>query len=102
MANFKIQYSPESLEEIEQAISYYKSISLKLGGLFKRNVLNEIKLLKLHPTYNSFRYDEVRFAVIKKFPYAFHYTTDNINRVVKIQALLSFSQNPDTNWKLRI
>jgi plasmid stabilization system protein ParE len=101
MANFTIQYAPEALEEIQHAVSYYNSVSPKLGNRFKRNLLLELKSLKKNPTYNSFRYGEVRFAVVKKFPYAAHYTTDHINKLVKIQAILSFSQDPDTNWRTR-
>jgi plasmid stabilization system protein ParE len=101
MASFIIQFAPEALEEIQHAVSYYNSVASKLGNRFKRNLLLEIKSLKQHPTYNSFRYDEVRFAVVKKFPYAAHYTIDHLNKIVKIQAVLSFKQNPDTNWRIR-
>jgi plasmid stabilization system protein ParE len=101
MASFLIQYAPEALEEIQHVINYYNSVSAKLGNRFKRNLLQEIKSLKYNPTYNSFRYDEVRFAVVKKFPYAAHYTIDHVNKIVKIQAVLSFSQDPDINWRIR-
>jgi hypothetical protein len=101
MESFIIQYAPEALEEIQHAISYYNSVSPKLGGRFKKNLLLEIKSLKQNPTYNSFRYDEVRFAVVKRFPYAAHYTIDHKEKVVKTQAVLSFSQDPDTNWRIR-
>jgi plasmid stabilization system protein ParE len=101
MARFVIQFAPEALEEIQHAFGYYNTISPKLGNRFKRNLLLEIKSLKHHPTYNSFRYDEVRFAVVKKFPYAAHYTIDHLNKIVKIKAVLSFSQDPDINWRIR-
>ncbi len=101
MRSFIIQYAPEALEEIQHVINYYNSVSPKLGNRFKNNLLLEIKLLKQNPKYNSFRYDEVRFAVVKRFPYAAHYTVDYVKKVVKIQAVLSFSQDPDVNWKIR-
>ncbi len=101
MASFVIQYAPEALDEIQHAVSYYNSVSPKLGNRFKKNLLLELNSLKQNPTYNSFRYDEVRFAVVKKFPYAAHYTVNHVNKVVKIQAILSFSQDPDTNWRIR-
>jgi hypothetical protein len=101
MASFIIQFAPEALEEIQHAVSYYNSVAPKLGNRFKRNLLLEIKSLKQLPTYNSFRYDEVRFAVVKKFPFAAHYTIEHLNKIVKIQAVLSFKQNPDTNWRIR-
>jgi plasmid stabilization system protein ParE len=101
MVNFSLEFSPEALEEIRHIIRYYNDVSPKLGNVFKRNLLASLKSVKGHPTYNSFRYDEVRFACVKKFPYAAHYTIDETKKVVKIQAVLSFSQNPDTNWRIR-
>lgn len=101
MPRFSVKYAPEALEEIQDAIDYYKKISDRLGSRFRQNLLIAIKAAKLNPTYNSIRYGDVRFAVVKKFPYAVHYTIDHDNHIVKIQAVLSFSQNPDTNWMSR-
>jgi|SRR5665213_1154369 len=101
MPRFTVKYVPEALEEIKQAVDYYNKLSDGLGNRFKQNILEAIKTTKLNPTYNSFRYDDVRFAVVKKFPYAVHYTIDQDNHTVKIQAVLAFSQNPDTNWRIR-
>lgn len=100
-ARLTVKYAPEVLQEIQHAVDYYNSLSDGLGKRFKQNLLNAIKAAKLNPTYNSFRYDDVRFAMVKKFPYAVHYTIDHRNHIVKIQAVLAFSQNPDTNWRLR-
>ncbi len=101
MPRFTVKYAPEALQEIQHAIDYYNKLSDGLGNRFKQNLLTAIKAAKLNPNYNSFRYDNVRFAVVKKFPYAAHYTIDKDNHIVKIQAVLAFSQNPDTNWRIR-
>ena len=101
MPRFTVKYAPEVLQEIQYAVDYYNGLSYGLGKRFKQNLLASIKAAKLNPTYNSFRYDEVRFAVVKKFPYAVHYSIDDKNHILKIQAVLAFSQNPDTNWRLR-
>ena len=101
MPRFTVKYAPEVLQKIQHAVDYYNELSYGLGKRFKQNLLAAIKAAKLNPTYNSFRYDDVRFAGVKKFPYAVHYTIDHINHIIKIQAVLAFSQNPDTNWRLR-
>ncbi len=101
MPGFTVKYAPEALQEIQQAVDYYNKVSVGLGRRFKQNLLDTIKATKKNPAYNSFRFDEVRFAVVKKFPYAVHYTIDQDNRVVKIETVLAFSQNPDTNWRIR-
>ncbi len=101
MRRYKVAYSSESLEEIERIIKWYNDASPGLGQRFKKNLLTEIAALKQNPFTRSFRYDEVRFAVVKKFPYAAHYTVDENTRLIKIYAVLGFSQDSNTNWKMR-
>lgn len=101
MPHFKIAYSPESLEEIKSIVEWYNDVSPELGQRFKKNFLTEIASIKLAPFSRSYRYDEVRFAVIKKFPYAAHYTVDEGDNLIKIQAVLGFAQDSGTNWKMR-
>lgn len=101
MPRFKIAYSPESLQEIKQIVEWYNDVSPGLGDRFKKNLLREIAAIKLAPFSRSFRYDEVRLAVVKKFPYAAHYTINEENNLIKIQAVLGFAQDNITNWKMR-
>ena len=100
-STYKLKFAPEVFNEIKQSVDYYNNLSYGLGNRFKQNFLDAIKKLKTNPAYSSIRYDEVRFAVIKKFPYAVHYTFDEKLKIIKIQAVLSFKQNPDNNWKIR-
>lgn len=101
MPHFKIVFSPESLAEMEQISFYYKQISKELSEKFKASLLKEITAIRQNPFTRSIRYENVRFAVVKKFPYAIHYTVDEKNRLIKIQAVLSFSQNDERNWRKR-
>ena len=101
MPRFKIAYSPESLEEIKRIVNWYNDIHPDLGDRFKKNLLAEIAAIKQNPLARSFRYDDVRFAVVKKFPYAAHYTVDETNKLIKIQAVFGFSQDSDANWRMR-
>ena len=96
---FEIYHSitPKSPDEIKQAVYYYNELSYGLGKRFKENFIDAVKKLKTNPAYASIRYDAVRFAVIKKFPYSVYYTIDEKKKIVKIQAVLAFKQNPDTN-----
>ena len=67
----------------------------------RKTCLLNLLLFKQNPFTRSFRYDNVRFAVVKKFPYAAHYTIDEENHIIKIQGVLGFSQDSEANWKLR-
>jgi len=62
------------MQEIKNIIDYYNSLSARLSKRFKQHFLAAIKALKNNPNYNTYRYDEVRFATIDKFPYAAQYT----------------------------
>lgn len=101
MPRFKLAFSPESLLEIERIISFYNDASEGLGERFKKHLLKELASIKKSPFTRSVRYDNVRFAVIKKFPYAAHYTIEEKHSIVKIQAVLGFSQDSEKNWKIR-
>jgi plasmid stabilization system protein ParE len=101
MPHFKVAYAPESLQEIKNIIEWYNEVSPGLGERFKKNLLSEIAAIKQAPFTRSFRYDEVRFAVVKKFPYAAHYTVNEQDKIIKIQAVLGFAQDSDANWKMR-
>ena len=100
-SKYKILYAPDVFDELKRIVDYYNNVSYGLGYRFKQGFLDAVEKLKNNPTYSSKRYDEVRFAVIKKFPYAAHYTVDEKNKTVKIQAVLGFKQNPDTNRRIR-
>ena len=101
MHGYKVAFSPESLEEIKRIVDWYNTVSKGLGNRFKKNLLTEIAAIKRNPFTRSVRYDEVRFAVVKKFPYAAHYTIDETHLLIKILALLGFAQDSGTNWKMR-
>ncbi len=101
MPLYKLLFSPESLKEIEAIVFYYDQKSNGLSKRFKSNLLAALNAIKANPQSRSFRYNNVRFAVVTKFPYAAHYTVDEQARIIKIQAVLGFKQDDKTNWKLR-
>lgn len=101
MAGYKVLYAPEALNEIKEVVDYYNSESKGLGARFKTSLLVEIKAVKARPLSRSFRYDDVRFAVVQKFPYAAHYTVDQQSKFIKIQAVLAFARDNEANWRKR-
>jgi toxin ParE1/3/4 len=102
MRRFKVVYAPEAVQEIINIVEFYNSKQKGLGDRFKRNLLAEIALIKQNPFTRSFRYDDVRFAVIRHFPFAAHYTVDESSALIKIQAVLGFAQDSEANWKVRL
>jgi len=101
MPRYKAVYSPESIQEIKNIVEWYSDISPELGRRFKNALLTEIAAIKKAPFARSLRYDDVRFAVVKNFPYAAHYSIDSNTALIKIQAVLGFVQDSEANWQMR-
>ena len=70
MTKYCIFYTPESIEQINHIIHWYEVINKELGKRFKSNLIIAINTIRKNPFTPSFRYDEVRYAVVNKFPYA--------------------------------
>lgn len=94
MSKYNISYTPESIQQIRHIIYWYESINKELGKRFKTNLKIAIDNLHKNPFTASFRYDEVRYAVVNKFPYAAHYTVNTNNQII-IHAVFAFQENPE-------
>lgn len=91
-------FTPAATAHIIQIAVWYNEQSKGLGTRFKTNMKNELAEIKKNPYTRSFRYDTVRFAVVKKFPYAAHYTVDEDNNAIVIHAVFGFKEDPE-KWK---
>jgi hypothetical protein len=101
MKRYALKITPEALREIQQAIDYYNSCSKGLGRRFNLDLQEQFTLIKKNPFARSVRFDDVRFAMLDRFPYAAHFTIDEPARTVRVQAVLSHYQDPETHWKKR-
>jgi ParE toxin of type II toxin-antitoxin system, parDE len=95
MQKYKVQYSIESVAQIKRITNWYKEINVELGNRFASNLRQAINTLKENPFNSSFRYDDVRYAVVYKFPYAAHYTINKGEYIVIIHAVFAFQENPE-------
>lgn len=97
MKKYKVFISPRAISDIQNAINYYNSKQDKLGNKFYNDLKKQIASLVNLPFSRAIRYDDVRFAVINKFPYAIHYSIEDGS--VHVHAVISMYLNPETNWK---
>lgn len=67
-AAYKIVYTKAAIGHIKNVADWYNKQQKGLGTRFKTALKNEIKAIQKEPFSRSFRYNEVRFAVVKKFP----------------------------------
>jgi len=89
---------PLAKEDIRDAARWYNKQSPGLGKRFTQEVRKSVRYIKQNPTDCSVRYDEVRTAVLKVFPFMIHYTIDESNQTVIISAVLHTSRDPEV-WK---
>ncbi len=86
MRTFKLSFTPAVTAHIIQISAWYNDQRKGLGTRFKDNLKAELAKIKKNPFTSSFRYDTVRFAVVKKIP------TPYIILLMKITMQLSFMQ----------
>ena len=81
--------------EVDEIIEYYESISNGLGTKFNNEFEDYVETLKTFPFFEE-KYNIVRILPLKKFPYTIHFTVDEFEKIVSIQAVTSNHQDPNT------
>lgn len=94
MKNFVVIFSPIALDDSEQAATYYETIQPGLGKRFLNQLQLTLNAIKRNPFFASTRYDDIRCARIKKFPYLVHYHINKKEAIVSILAVYSTHQEP--------
>ena len=87
----RLKLSAIALAESNDAISYYRNISQKLGTAFRTELTRSLDLLRQRPDIGSNRFAhlfpglDVRAWSIDRFPYQVLYTADHRTlRVIRI------------------
>ena len=91
---------PLAKEDIREAARWYKKQSPGLGKRFTAEVRESVRFIRQNPTACNIRYDQVRTAVLKVFPFMIHYTINEANKTVVISAVLHTSRDPK-EWEKR-
>jgi hypothetical protein len=94
MRKYKIVFSIHAIDDVEKACEYYNQEQRNLGKRFVKQVATTINSIRLNPYYSGVRYDDVRCAIIKKFPFLIHYTIEEKNKQITIAAVYSTHQEP--------
>jgi hypothetical protein len=92
---FKVLIVKRADLEIEEAVLYYENIRKGLGEKFLLDYKDHLKTLYKFPFFEE-KYNIVRTLPLKKFPYTIHFTVDENEKIVSIQAVTSDHQDPNT------
>jgi len=80
--------------EVDEIAEYYESLSNGLGTKFFNEYQDYVETLKTFPFFEE-KYNIVRILPLKKFPYTIHFTVDEKEKVVSVQAVTSNYQDPN-------
>jgi len=95
MRSYKLSFTPAATAHVKEISLWYNKQLKGLGNRFKDILKTELAAVKKNPFTRSISYDDVRYAVVKKFPYAAHYTIDEEAGIIVIHAVFGFKEDPD-------
>jgi hypothetical protein len=69
MDSFEVAFSPMALDDINATVNYYEGLKQGLGDRFSKQLQATLNAIKRNAYFAAVRYDDIRAARIKKFPY---------------------------------
>lgn len=74
MNAFQLVLAVDAINDIDQAVEYYNTLSDGLGLEFANTIDRYFIKIQQVPTASAIRYDHVRVKPVDTFPFAIHYT----------------------------
>jgi len=94
MKNLTVLFTPQALTDIEEAVDYYNLQVYGLGNKFLSDFESAYKAIIRNPLFASVKYDDVRCAALKKFPFSVHYTINKKDKKLIILAVFNTWKKP--------
>ena len=95
---WKVEFSPESFAEVQEALNFYMEKGFQTGEAFIQDVNNGVESLEINPYY-QIRYKNIRCLPLSKFPFMIHFELDEDKKRVKILGCIHTSLNPTKSWR---
>jgi hypothetical protein len=92
--NYRLLFSPKALADIEEGRIWYNLQQKGLGNRLIAEVKNVITSIKRNPYFASVKFENIRTAACKTFPYAVHYEIDENQNTVRILSIFHFNRRP--------
>lgn len=90
---FKILISPRALVEIEDALDYFHLNSTEAPKQFLNSIQNTFRNLQLNP-FLEIKYNNIRSIRIRKFPFSFYFTINEVLGIIRILSCFHHKLNP--------
>jgi hypothetical protein len=91
---FKLVYAAEVFDDLQENIDWYNQKQHGLGSRFFKAVKEQISRIKKTPYNIAIRYDDVRCAKVKRFPYLVHFKIFEGLNIIKVIAVFSTHRDP--------
>ncbi len=91
---YKIIFSEGALADMQEAKAWYNQQQKGLGKRLVNDIKTVIGNIKFNPFYASVKYQNIRTASCKTFPYAVHYELNESLKLIYIVAIFHFSRKP--------
>ena len=92
---YKSIFLPKAKDEVKDAYTWYEKKSKGLGKRFTGNVKQTVIEIEKNPFAFAVKYDNIRTALVNKFPYLIHFDIDEPNKEIIITAVFHTSRNPE-------
>jgi hypothetical protein len=96
MKKYRVILLKLAREDIKEAKRWYNMQQKGLGKRITQDMNKVLQSISNNPKAFAIRYKDYRLANFKVFPYAAHFTIDEINLTVYITAFMHTSRHPDT------
>lgn len=97
MKTYKIQADPRVKLDLQEAMGFLKSRRKGLDTKFLADYKSRLKTLKTNPFFEV-RYDDIRCLPLEIFKYMIHFSVDEVNNTVLVNAVISTYLDPDDSW----
>jgi hypothetical protein len=92
--SFKLIYAVEVFDDLQENIDWYNKKQSGLGSRFFKAVKDQTIRIKKNPYSSPIRYDDVRCAKLKGFPYLVYFKIFQGINTIKVIAVFSTYRNP--------
>ena len=90
--DYRIVFSSAALQDIKEAADWYNTQQKGLGKRFREEVKAVIAAILQNPFFASVKYETIRTAACKVFPYSVHYEVDKTEELIRIISVFHFSR----------
>ena len=94
MKKFQVVILEKAFQEIENARDFYENNRINLGASFTNEVFSILETLESNPLLFAVKFNNIREAVINKFPFVVIYEILPSNEII-ILSVFHFKRNPD-------